>query len=154
MELPPAALLFRSARQYVYGVLFSLAETQRKMERLAIRRRLPIEGKFWFYCWLEFWLSKNICKHIMLLALEQSLRKYIIHKNTYRCGKCINLSPNSLIIKHSGWSLLIRTMLGFGNIEVYLMQTLLLSEVFALESDHVSGWSHWDVLSCRVIWSN
>ncbi|XP_034341126.1 constitutive coactivator of PPAR-gamma-like protein 2 isoform X1 [Arvicanthis niloticus] len=43
MELPPAALLFRSARQYVYGVLFSLAETQRKMERLAIRRRLPIE---------------------------------------------------------------------------------------------------------------
>lgn len=46
MELPPAALLFRSARQYVYGVLFSLAETQRKMERLAIRRRLPVEGKF------------------------------------------------------------------------------------------------------------
>ncbi|XP_025324322.1 constitutive coactivator of PPAR-gamma-like protein 2 isoform X1 [Canis lupus baileyi] len=43
MELPPAALLFRSARQYVYGVLFSLAETQRKMERLAIRRRLPVE---------------------------------------------------------------------------------------------------------------
>lgn len=45
MELPPAALLFRSARQYVYGVLFSLAETQRKLERLAIRRRLPVEGK-------------------------------------------------------------------------------------------------------------
>lgn len=45
MELPPAAILFRSARQYVYGVLFSLAETQRKMERLAIRRRLPVEGK-------------------------------------------------------------------------------------------------------------
>uniref|UniRef100_A0A2K5YPD2 Family with sequence similarity 120 member C n=1 Tax=Mandrillus leucophaeus TaxID=9568 RepID=A0A2K5YPD2_MANLE len=43
MELPPAALLFRSARQYVYGVLFSLAETQRKMERLAMRRRLPVE---------------------------------------------------------------------------------------------------------------
>ncbi|XP_025132741.1 constitutive coactivator of PPAR-gamma-like protein 2 isoform X7 [Bubalus bubalis] len=43
MELPPAAILFRSARQYVYGVLFSLAETQRKMERLAIRRRLPVE---------------------------------------------------------------------------------------------------------------
>ena len=48
MELPPAALLFRSARQYVYGVLFSLAETQRKMERLAIRRRLPVEGKYCF----------------------------------------------------------------------------------------------------------
>jgi hypothetical protein len=46
MELPPAALLFRSARQYVYGVLFSLAETQRKMERLAIRRRLPLESKY------------------------------------------------------------------------------------------------------------
>ncbi|XP_058147542.1 constitutive coactivator of PPAR-gamma-like protein 2 [Dasypus novemcinctus] len=43
MELPPAALLFRSARQYVYGVLFSLAETQRKMERLATRRQLPVE---------------------------------------------------------------------------------------------------------------
>ncbi|KAF6090355.1 family with sequence similarity 120C [Phyllostomus discolor] len=43
MELPPAALLFRSARQYVYGVLFSLAETQRKMERLAIQRQLPVE---------------------------------------------------------------------------------------------------------------
>ncbi|KAG8521368.1 Constitutive coactivator of PPAR-gamma-like protein 2, partial [Galemys pyrenaicus] len=42
MELPPAALLFRSARQYVYGVLFSLAETQRKIERLAMRRRLPV----------------------------------------------------------------------------------------------------------------
>lgn len=46
MELPPAALLFRSARQYVYGVLFSLAEAQRKVERLAIRRRLPMEGKY------------------------------------------------------------------------------------------------------------
>ncbi|KAL0589079.1 Constitutive coactivator of PPAR-gamma-like protein 2 [Plecturocebus cupreus] len=45
MELPPAALLFRSARQYVYGVLFSLAETQRKLERLAMRRRLPVESK-------------------------------------------------------------------------------------------------------------
>nr|KAF6492023.1 family with sequence similarity 120C [Molossus molossus] len=44
MELPPAAILFRSARQYVYGVLFSLAETQRKLERLAMRRRLPVEA--------------------------------------------------------------------------------------------------------------
>lgn len=46
MELPPAALLFRSARQYVYGVLFSLAETQRKMERLAVQRQLPVEGTY------------------------------------------------------------------------------------------------------------
>ncbi|XP_041130072.1 constitutive coactivator of PPAR-gamma-like protein 2, partial [Polyodon spathula] len=42
-ELPPAALLFRSARQLVYGVLFSLAETQRRGERLSLRRRLPVQ---------------------------------------------------------------------------------------------------------------
>ncbi|XP_028922821.1 constitutive coactivator of PPAR-gamma-like protein 2 isoform X1 [Ornithorhynchus anatinus] len=42
-ELPPATILFRTARQYVYGVLFSLAETQRRLERLAIRRRIPVE---------------------------------------------------------------------------------------------------------------
>ncbi|XP_043935224.1 constitutive coactivator of PPAR-gamma-like protein 2, partial [Protopterus annectens] len=42
-ELPPAAILFRPARQYVYGVLFSLAETQRRLERLALRRRVPVE---------------------------------------------------------------------------------------------------------------
>lgn len=85
MELPPAALLFRSARQYVYGVLFSLAETQRKMERLAIRRRLPVEGK----CSSLTDLSKLdaeqkcLCKHIILLAMEQPLRKCIIHQDTY-----------------------------------------------------------------------
>ncbi|MBN3316435.1 F120C protein, partial [Atractosteus spatula] len=43
-DLPPAALLFRSARQYAYGVLFSLAETQRRLERLALRKRVPLEG--------------------------------------------------------------------------------------------------------------
>nr|XP_014344667.1 PREDICTED: constitutive coactivator of PPAR-gamma-like protein 2 [Latimeria chalumnae] len=43
-ELPPATLLFRAARQYVYGVLFSLAETQRKLERLALRKRIPVEA--------------------------------------------------------------------------------------------------------------
>ncbi|XP_044299481.1 constitutive coactivator of PPAR-gamma-like protein 2 isoform X4 [Varanus komodoensis] len=42
-ELPPAAVLFRAARQYVYGVLFSVAETQRRMERLAVRKRIPVE---------------------------------------------------------------------------------------------------------------
>ncbi|XP_069039616.1 constitutive coactivator of PPAR-gamma-like protein 2 [Lepisosteus oculatus] len=42
-DLPPAALLFRSARQYAYGVLFSLAETQRRLERLALRKRVPLE---------------------------------------------------------------------------------------------------------------
>uniref|UniRef100_A0A6J0TJX1 Constitutive coactivator of PPAR-gamma-like protein 2 isoform X1 n=1 Tax=Pogona vitticeps TaxID=103695 RepID=A0A6J0TJX1_9SAUR len=42
-ELPPAAVLFRAARQYVYGVLFSVAETQRRMERLAVRKRVPVE---------------------------------------------------------------------------------------------------------------
>ncbi|XP_022533099.2 constitutive coactivator of PPAR-gamma-like protein 2 isoform X2 [Astyanax mexicanus] len=42
-DLPPASLLFRSARQYAYGVLFSLAETQRRLERLAMRKRTPLE---------------------------------------------------------------------------------------------------------------
>ncbi|XP_077185670.1 constitutive coactivator of PPAR-gamma-like protein 2 [Paroedura picta] len=42
-ELPPAAVLFRAARQYVYGVLFSVAETQRRIERLAMRKRIPVE---------------------------------------------------------------------------------------------------------------
>lgn len=44
-DLPPASLLFRSARQYGYGVLFSLAETQRRLERLAMRKRSPIDGE-------------------------------------------------------------------------------------------------------------
>lgn len=70
MELPPAALLFRSARQYVYGVLFSLAETQRKMERLAGRRRLPVEGKynFGFHRSLKVCCKAkmSVCKHIIV----------------------------------------------------------------------------------------
>ena len=44
-ELPPASLLFRAARQYSYGVLFSLAETHRHLERLAMRNRGPLEGE-------------------------------------------------------------------------------------------------------------
>lgn len=83
MELPPAALLFRSARQYVYGVLFSLAETQRKMERLAIRRRLPVEGKFSssFNSSLKLSVEQIVQAH-HTLAVEQSLRKYMILQNT------------------------------------------------------------------------
>ncbi|KAM9430684.1 constitutive coactivator of PPAR-gamma-like protein 2 isoform 2-T2 [Salvelinus alpinus] len=42
-ELPPASLLFRAARQYSYGVLFSLAETHRRLERLAMRNRAPLD---------------------------------------------------------------------------------------------------------------
>ncbi|KAJ8017333.1 hypothetical protein DPEC_G00016780 [Dallia pectoralis] len=42
-DLPPASLLFRAARQYSYGVLFSLAETHRRLERLAMRKRGPLE---------------------------------------------------------------------------------------------------------------
>lgn len=45
-DLPPASLLFRSARQYAYGVLFSLAETQRRLERMAMRKRTPLEGEY------------------------------------------------------------------------------------------------------------
>ncbi|XP_045431008.1 constitutive coactivator of PPAR-gamma-like protein 1 isoform X3 [Pipistrellus kuhlii] len=44
-DLPPAALLYRPVRQYVYGVLFSLAESRKKTERLAFRKnRLPPES--------------------------------------------------------------------------------------------------------------
>jgi hypothetical protein len=71
MELPPAALLFRSARQYVYGVLFSLAETQRKMERLAIRRRLPMEGKYYSsYSNHDSFLhlAQDMCAHMCTCA--------------------------------------------------------------------------------------
>ncbi|XP_038237174.1 constitutive coactivator of PPAR-gamma-like protein 2 isoform X2 [Dermochelys coriacea] len=42
-ELPPAAILFRGARQHIYGVLFGVAENQRRVQRLAIRRRIPTE---------------------------------------------------------------------------------------------------------------
>lgn len=37
-ELPSAVQLFRPVRQYVYGVLFSLAEARKKAERLAMRK--------------------------------------------------------------------------------------------------------------------
>ncbi|XP_026880214.2 constitutive coactivator of PPAR-gamma-like protein 1 homolog isoform X3 [Electrophorus electricus] len=37
-DLPSAVQLFRPVRQYVYGVLFSLAEAKKKVERLAMRR--------------------------------------------------------------------------------------------------------------------
>ncbi|KAG9260770.1 constitutive coactivator of PPAR-gamma-like protein 1 [Astyanax mexicanus] len=41
-QLPAAVQLYRPIRQYVYGVLFSLAEAKRRAERLAMRRnRLP-----------------------------------------------------------------------------------------------------------------
>ncbi|XP_056380294.1 constitutive coactivator of PPAR-gamma-like protein 1 [Hyla sarda] len=43
-DLPPAAILYRPVRQYVYGVLFSLAENRKKTERLAFRKnRMPPE---------------------------------------------------------------------------------------------------------------
>lgn len=37
-DLPSAVQLFRPIRQYVYGVLFSLAEARKKAERLAMRK--------------------------------------------------------------------------------------------------------------------
>lgn len=41
-ELPSTVQLYRPIRQYVYGVLFSLAEAKKKAERHAMRRnRLP-----------------------------------------------------------------------------------------------------------------
>ncbi|KAK0141293.1 Constitutive coactivator of PPAR-gamma-like protein 1 [Merluccius polli] len=42
-ELPAAVQLFRPVRQYVYGVLFSLAEAKKKAERTAMRRACPPE---------------------------------------------------------------------------------------------------------------
>lgn len=58
-DLPPASLLFRSARQYAYGVLFSLAETQRRLERMAMRKRTPLEGE----CGIESVVGEgyNLC---------------------------------------------------------------------------------------------
>lgn len=42
-DLPSAVQLFRPIRQYVYGVLFSLAESRKKAERLAMRKNCPPE---------------------------------------------------------------------------------------------------------------
>uniref|UniRef100_A0A4W4G5Z2 Family with sequence similarity 120A n=1 Tax=Electrophorus electricus TaxID=8005 RepID=A0A4W4G5Z2_ELEEL len=51
-DLPSAVQLFRPVRQYVYGVLFSLAEAKKKVERLAMRRNClpeyePVIVKEW-----------------------------------------------------------------------------------------------------------
>lgn len=46
-DLPSAVQLFRPIRQYVYGVLFSLAETRKKAERLAARRNCLPECELW-----------------------------------------------------------------------------------------------------------
>lgn len=64
-DLPPAALLYRPVRQYVYGVLFSLAESRKKTERLAFRKnRLPPEC---MYCRIHaFFLFPLLCFHIHL----------------------------------------------------------------------------------------
>lgn len=61
-DLPPAALLYRPVRQYVYGVLFSLAESRKKTERLAFRKnRLPPECT---YCRLRcLFLFPFLCFH-------------------------------------------------------------------------------------------
>uniref|UniRef100_A0A8C5Y0P3 Constitutive coactivator of PPAR-gamma-like protein 1 n=1 Tax=Microcebus murinus TaxID=30608 RepID=A0A8C5Y0P3_MICMU len=42
-DLPLAALLYRLIRQHVYGLLFSLAESRKKTERLAFRKNRPNE---------------------------------------------------------------------------------------------------------------
>uniref|UniRef100_A0A667ZNH5 Family with sequence similarity 120 member A n=1 Tax=Myripristis murdjan TaxID=586833 RepID=A0A667ZNH5_9TELE len=51
-DLPSAVQLFRPIRQYVYGVLFSLAEAKKKAERVAMRKNclpeyLPVMVKEW-----------------------------------------------------------------------------------------------------------
>ncbi|XP_071349381.1 constitutive coactivator of PPAR-gamma-like protein 1 homolog isoform X2 [Trachinotus anak] len=42
-DLPTAVQLFRPIRQYIYGVLFSLAEARKKAERLAMRKNCQPE---------------------------------------------------------------------------------------------------------------
>ncbi|XP_068598678.1 constitutive coactivator of PPAR-gamma-like protein 1 [Brachionichthys hirsutus] len=42
-DLPSAVQLFRPVRQFVYGVLFSLAEDRKRAERLAMRKNRPPE---------------------------------------------------------------------------------------------------------------
>uniref|UniRef100_A0A665WM96 Family with sequence similarity 120A n=1 Tax=Echeneis naucrates TaxID=173247 RepID=A0A665WM96_ECHNA len=54
-DLPTAVQLFRPIRQYVYGVLFSLAQVRKKAERLAVRKNyLPeyihVMVKEWAAC--------------------------------------------------------------------------------------------------------
>ncbi|KAM4613178.1 constitutive coactivator of PPAR-gamma-like protein 1 homolog [Polymixia lowei] len=51
-DLPSAVQLFRPVRQYVYGVLFSLAEAKKRAERLAMRKHClpeysPVMVKEW-----------------------------------------------------------------------------------------------------------
>lgn len=51
-DLPSAVQLFRPIRQYVYGVLFSLADARKKVERLAVRKNFlpehsPVMVKEW-----------------------------------------------------------------------------------------------------------
>lgn len=69
-DLPPAALLYRPVRQYVYGVLFSLAESRKKTERLAFRKnRLPPEC---MYCKIHC-LFSSVLRN--LLCIFSSLRR-------------------------------------------------------------------------------
>ena len=70
-DLPPAALLYRPVRQYVYGVLFSLAESRKKTERLAFRKnRLPPEC---MYCKIHC-LFSSVPRNLLCIfkALEES----------------------------------------------------------------------------------
>lgn len=70
-DLPPAALLYRPVRQYVYGVLFSLAESRKKTERLAFRKnRLPPECMYLtsiFAC--NHWLNSDITSNLVFTGL-------------------------------------------------------------------------------------
>lgn len=85
-ELPSAVQLYRPIRQFVYGVLFSQAEANKKAERLAMRRnRLP-----------------ECESHRSIQSTEYSSQPFygwyiIIHIHTHRSCMSNHLSTESLL---------------------------------------------------------
>ncbi|XP_057716704.1 constitutive coactivator of PPAR-gamma-like protein 2 isoform X1 [Corythoichthys intestinalis] len=88
-ELPPASMLFRAARQYGYGVLFSLAETQRRLERLALRKRAPLEG--WGWDGQAFGVPPVIVKEWSSGKAKSALTPELVPALCFREWTCPNL---------------------------------------------------------------
>lgn len=77
-DLPSAVQLFRPIRQYVYGVLFSLAETRKKAERLAARKNCLPECELWGHkalflpChFFDHGRESVVANHILLVMVER-----------------------------------------------------------------------------------
>lgn len=87
-DLPSAVQLYRPVRQYVYGVLFSLAEAKKKAERLAMRRnRLPECGcPYPVQTWVKYLFEK---KHLdaSVEKLNMLLTKMYNHMKEEVCSE-------------------------------------------------------------------